>query len=165
MNKYLKPALLLTIIIQLTVPTFMIASRYYILRTGEEYLFRVTPIDPYDPFRGRYVTLNITQRLWGQGSYGIIEVDQDGFATIVALTATKPENSPYLRSSQQGWFTSPVDRYYMNENFAPEAQRLFWQETRDSEKEVYVAVRIKNGELVISGLFIEGVAIEEILRK
>jgi len=56
----------------------------------------------------------------------------------------------------------PIDRYYMNEKLAPEAETLVQQV--GSDKEAYVTVRVKNGGMVISGLFIDGVAIEEIIR-
>lgn len=43
--------------IQLAIPGYMIFEQNQILTEGTAYKFKTRPIDPYDPFRGRYVTL------------------------------------------------------------------------------------------------------------
>jgi len=50
----------------------------------------------------------------------------------------------------------------MEERLAPRAEVLTLH--RAPDEEAYITARVKNGELVISGLFIDGVAIEDILR-
>jgi len=143
----------------------MIANKYNILRTGEEYKFRVFPIDPYDAFRGRYVSLNTNtgQEIYGNGKYGLIAVDEDGFARIASTTNEKPVSDPYVKSISRSWFVLPITRYYMEEKLAPRAELLAWQ--RGPGEEAYVTVRVKNGDLIISGLYIDGEAIEDILRR
>jgi len=164
MKKWLMPALIAVIVIQLFTPIYMIANKYHILRTGEEFIFRVNPVDPYDAFRGRYVRLNAQQavRASNSGRYGVIAIDADGFAYISATTDNRPVSGVYVKSSSRSWFTLPIDRYYMEERLAPRAQALVGQ--REQGEEACVTVRIKNGELIISGLFIDGIAIEDILR-
>ena len=156
------PALIAAIILQLFVPVYMIIKKYDILNTGEEFRFRVNPVDPYDAFRGRYVRLYSRQEVYGNGKYGVIKVDADGFANITEITDEKPENAAYVKSDSRQWFSLPISRYYMDEKFAPKAESLVRQ--REPGIETYVTVRIKNGELVISGLFIDGVSIEDIIK-
>ena len=163
-KKWLMPALIAVIVIQLFTPIYMIANKYHILRTGVEFIFRVNPVDPYDAFRGRYVNLNAQQavEVSGSGRYGIIAVDADGFAYVSSITDNKPVSGAYVRSNSRSWFMLPINRYYMEERLASRAETLIWE--RAPDKEAYVTVRIKNGELIISGLFVDGVAIEDILR-
>ena len=164
MKKWLMPALIAVIVIQLFTPIYMIANKYHILRTGEEFIFKVNPVDPYDAFRGRYVRLDAHQAVLapGPGRYGVIAIDADGFAYISTITDNRPVSGVYVKSNSQSWFTLPIDRYYMEERLAPRAEVLTWQRALDEE--AYVTVRVKNGELVVSGLFIDGVAIDDILR-
>ena len=160
MSKLRMPALIVVIIIQLFAPAYMIANKYYIINTGEEFRFRVSPVDPSDAFRGRYVALNAAQS--GEplkGRYGILAVGADGFAEIASATDKKPSSGSYVKSSDSIWFILPINRYYMDEKLAPEAELLTRRVV--SEKETFVTVRVKNGELVITGLFVGGVAIEE----
>ena len=162
MKKLLLPALIVVIAVQLSVPVYSIFNRYDILKTGEEFRFRVAPVDPYDAFRGRYVSLNVEQGRHGLGRYGIIAIDSEGFAIISSITDTKPASGAYVKNSAREWFRLPIDRYYMDENLAPLAQEL----TRkpDIAEKTYVTVRLKKGEMVISGLFIDDIAIEDIIR-
>ena len=162
MKKLLLPAMIAVILIQLFVPVYMVINKYIVLKTGEEFKFRVSPVDPYDAFRGRYVSLYSEQNPGGSGKYGLIMVDTDSFAKIVSLSDKKPLNSPYVKSNTRKWFSMPIDRYYMDEKFAPKAESLTRQ--RKPGEETYVTVRVKNGALVISGLYIDGTAIEDIIR-
>ncbi|MCL2632748.1 MAG: GDYXXLXY domain-containing protein [Coriobacteriia bacterium] len=162
MKKLTVPALTLMIAVQLLTPAYMIYSRYDIQRTGEEYRFRVYPIDPYDAFRGKYVMLNVRTEVYGEGKYGIITVDSDGYAQVTTLTDIRPTNEPYITSSGNRWFSMPITRYYLDETIADEVEHLVWFQQPDEE--AYVTVRVKNGEVVVTGLYIDGVAVEDIIR-
>ena len=162
MKKWLTPALIAAIFAQLLVPSYLIANKYYILTAGTEYRFRVNPVDPYDAFRGRFVSLYPVVGVSGYGKYGVIAVGEGGFADVVSITDVKPQSGAYVKSGSRSWFLLPVDRYYMDEKLAPEAERIAWQ--RGQGREAYVTVRVKNGSLVVSGLYVDGVAIEDAVR-
>lgn len=161
MKKWLLPILAAVIVIQLFVPVYMIIGKYDTLKTGDEFKFKVYPVDPYDAFRGRYVSLNARQEVSGSGKYGIIAVDTDGYAYIKTITDDKPKTAAYVKSGGRDWFSLPIDRYYMDEKLAPKAEIL--TRNQDEDQVAYVTVRVKNGNLVISGLFIDGTAIETLL--
>jgi len=158
MKKWLMPALITVIFIQLCVPVYIIANKYAVLKTGEEFKFKVSAVDPYDPFRGRYVAINAQPVSYRTGKYGAIEVGEDGFAYITSISDSKPASGAYVKSGSTRRFQLPIDRYYMDEAFAPRAQALTWR------KNAYVTVRVKNGTLIVSGLFVDGITIEEIIR-
>ncbi|MCL2488728.1 MAG: GDYXXLXY domain-containing protein [Oscillospiraceae bacterium] len=163
LKKLLLPALILVIIAQLCVPVYMMADRYDTLKNGEEYKFKVRPVDPYDAFRGRYVDLYLGPMDGGYGKYGIIKVDSSGFAKVKTITNQKPKDGAYIKSgSNDDWFELPIDRYYMDEKLAPKAEELMW--SGDEAREAYVTVRVKNGKLVVSGLYVDGQAIEDVIK-
>jgi uncharacterized membrane-anchored protein len=70
------------------------------LSTGKEYKFKTRPIDPNDPFRGKYITLGFEENLvkgqiendWqkSESIYVILTTDSDGFAKIEAISKVKP---------------------------------------------------------------------------
>ena len=109
-----------------------------------------------------YIQLNSRININAQGKYGIISVDSDGFANIAKVTNKKPEYSAYVKGNKNSWqFKLPIDRYSMDEKLAPKAE--LYMQKNISDKEAYVTVRIKNGNLVISGLYIDGVTIEDVV--
>ena len=52
---------LLVALAQLFVPAQMIYNQEDILDTGKLVKFQCEPIDPNDPFRGKYITLNFKE--------------------------------------------------------------------------------------------------------
>ena len=56
-KKIIFPAFILLVLVQLFVPANMILEQEDILKNGTPYKFKTAPIDPYDPFRGKYVWL------------------------------------------------------------------------------------------------------------
>jgi uncharacterized membrane-anchored protein len=52
----------LVVIAQLYVPLQMMFNQEDIMKTGTEFKFQTAPIDPYDPFRGKYITLFFKER-------------------------------------------------------------------------------------------------------
>lgn len=89
------------------VPGAMIYCHETILKTGEPYLFKTRPVDPYDLFRGRYVSLAFEQDTFDyKGSeyfdakdkvYAVLGQDAQGFASIASLTRVKPKDGAYLK--------------------------------------------------------------------
>jgi uncharacterized membrane-anchored protein len=162
MKKLLMPALILIIVIQFAVPVFPIIQKYDTLKNGAEYRFAVYPVDPYDAFRGRYVNLSLRQNVSKKGKYGTILVASDGYAYIENVTDEKPRTKDFIKSGSNNWFSLPINRYYMDEEFAPRAETLVRR--RESDSAAYVTVRVKEGNLVVSGLFVDGKAIEDIIK-
>jgi uncharacterized membrane-anchored protein len=170
MKKVLMTALVTVIIIQLAVPAFFVSQKYDILRNGTEYKFEVDLYDPYDAFRGRYLAIYpvAQRRIYDtsktiEGSYGILGVDEEGFAYITEVVKTKPDGE-YIRSKSSRYFELPIERYYTDEELAPELERFFtFGPASRSRKEYppYVIVRVKNGKAVIQGMYIDGIRMED----
>ena len=180
------------IIVQIAVPFSMIRSRENILRNGELFKFKTRPIDPADPFQGRYVRLGFEDDFiaypkdrkpnldYNEPVYVVLETDEDGFAKLVSWSREKPAGDPFLLTRYIGmrgdWnnetkkrvhkglrFDLPFDRFYMDEAKAPRAEQLAREATRTTN--CWVDVRILNGEAIIEDVFAEGVSLRELAQK
>ncbi len=154
------------IAVQLAVPAAFVAQKYNILRNGEAYRFSVDIYDPYDSFRGRYISLICNVDTYGLAAkrYGIIAVAPDGYSYISSTSDTVPDGEAYIKnaasfSQRQYSFELPIDRYYTNEDLAPELEKLFFG--NDSDFKPYAVLRVKNGNAVIEGVYVDGVRIED----
>lgn len=165
---------------QIAVPASMIVRRETILQQGTLYKFRVAPVDPYDAFRGRYVALGLDEDSgpsapgaeWvkGQTAYAQLAVDSEGFAHFALVTPMPPDTPEYLvvtvayAGDGRVYVHAPIDRYYMAEDLAPQAELAYREHARAGVADAYIAVRIRDGMPVIDRLYVAGVPIEDYLR-
>ncbi len=99
-------AFIIVVLVQWYVPSKMIYDREDVLKTGKEYKFKAAPIDPNDPFRGKYITLSFTsntlrvqnKKEWKRNEvvYVNFTTDQEGYAIIESISKEKPEDNPYF---------------------------------------------------------------------
>ena len=169
MNK--RYLLILLIVAQLAVPSWLIASTENILKNGVAFKFKTAPVDPYDIFRGRYVALSSDQRTVdlkqgekyynGQDVYLILENDQEGFAKVVRAQYNKPLMGDYIKGTaryqyeNQLQFDIKISRYYMSEKKAPKAEGLYRKISRQGVQDAYILVRVYNGKPLIEDLYIK----------
>lgn len=168
---------LVVCLVQWAVPASMIWKREHTLRTGQRYLFRTIPIDPYDAFRGRYITLRMEQQAFhaeqaerfvrGRRAYARLSVDADGLAVIDELRLTPPAAGDYLTVrvsyTHNGvvFLHLPFDRYYLQEFDAPRAERLYLEHSNRRQRTARVAVRVRHGFAVVEDVLLDGRPIRE----
>jgi uncharacterized membrane-anchored protein len=183
MNKtILIPAFILMVILQLYVPVRMISRKESILANGKEFRFRTAPIDPTDPFRGKYITLSfnaISTKVfnaeeWNQGDpiFVMLGEDEKGFAKINSITRERPtDNEDYVKASIDyiiadtlSYITVdyPFSRFYMDEFKARNAQNAYGEAAMDTNQVAYAIVSIKNGDAVIRDVMINDKPIREV---
>lgn len=163
---------------QLGAAGFAIARHERTLATGERFLFRVAPVDPEDPFRGRYLQLGfLAARLEREAPaggyervYAVLERDADGFARFGALSAEAPVGRPYL-ATRVAWtgpsriqLDLPFARYYEEESIARAADKALAEYARTGGAGAHVAVRVLDGHAVLEELYLGGVPLRERLR-
>lgn len=184
-KKIVLSVFILIALIQLYVPSRMIWSREAILKRGTEYRFRTAPIDPTDPFRGKYIILNFEDNTtqiesgknWASGEqiYVYLTTNNNGFAVIKSVSKEKPiDNQPFV-NAKVSFITGndsgklvidyPFNRFYMEESKAYEAELLHTESQQDSSKITYALVSIKNGNAVLKDVLIDGVSISEAVIK
>ena len=167
---------IIMVMAQIFIPVKMIYDRENVLTQGKEYKFKVAPIDPNDPFRGKYVSLNydgfsinsdtIDPNNWSRKEeiYLTFYEDKDGFSNIKTYSKTKSDNDKnYLKTTVAYCYGDkliiniPFDRYYMNESKADTAEVISRNALRDKSNETYALVNILDGDAVLKDVYINGV--------
>jgi len=170
-------AFALLAVVLLVVPLWMVFNRDTVLTNGKEFKFRTAPVDPYDPFRGKYVTLNFDQSRikvdnpsrFARGQRVFVEVrdGQDGFAELFAPSTEAPDVDHYLEAEvDYSWDTDstlslllPFNRYYMEESKADDAESLVRNSSTDMT--TYAMVSIFRGQSALKKLVVGGKPIED----
>lgn len=163
--------LILVFVLQICVPVYMILQRENVLATGVLVKFQVEPVDPYDAFRGKYLNIGLKEDLiktkdksFGEDRkvYISLSVDEKGFAHM--------EDVSYKPYMDKLYFTGTIDetgqdfviikppfnRYYINEEYAGKAEKLYNKLSHDNPENVYITVRIKKGKTVVDQMFLNG---------
>lgn len=172
----------LMIMAQLYVPFSMILSQEDILTSGTTFKFRAIPVDPEDPFRGRYMVLRLEGNsfaqdtgIWSYGEpiYVGFSVDKDGFSKVAGVSKDRPQegtdyilttvSSPPAVFDRKVRFEYPFSRYYMEENKATEAEKTYWNSLRDTSKVTYAVVNIKNGDFAMRDVMINGMSLKDLV--
>lgn len=176
---------ILVVLVQLYVPAKMILDREDILSNGTEFKFKTQPIDPNDPFRGKFIRLRYEvdkievedKNDWkgGEEVYVILKTDTEGFARIQSVSKQYPTNTQdffktkvsYITrdSSNKLMVTYPFNRFYMEESKAYDAELAYRKSRRDTSQVAYALVNIKEGEAVLKDVLINGVSIREIVKE
>lgn len=184
-KKIFLTAFILMAIIQLAIPGKMIWDKEKIIETGKEFKFETAPIDPTDPFRGKYIVLHYnensitveTEDNWvsGENIYVILKINDKGFSTIDYVSKEKPENTEdfvlahvdYISGEEFKTITIsyPFDRFYMEESKAYAAEQEYNASQLDSTKTTYALVSIKDGDAVLKDVMIDGISIREIVKQ
>lgn len=166
----------LVVAAQLAVPAVMIARHERTLGEGRVFKFRTRPVDPADAFRGRYVWVGLepgsvkmaNAAQWSKPrvkAFAVLESGPDGYATIKSLEKSPPRDLPFVavrttwcdtRTGEVHLQWPGLDRYYMTEKKAPDAERAYWDHNRDGNRACHVTVRVLEGNAVIEDLFIDG---------
>ncbi len=183
-NRILLIAFILVALVQLYVPAKMILDKEGVLRSGTEYKFRTAPIDPSDPFRGKYITLDHDGTIvsvqdeqdWVEGEevYVSLSTGEDGFASIGSISKGKPSGDRDFVRATVGYVSSdssnrvtieyPFDRYYMEESKAYDAELVYRESQGDTTQVTYALVSVKEGEAVLKEVYINGIPIREIVK-
>ena len=169
---------------QWLVPGKMIYDSERVISAGTLYKFKTQPIDPSDPFRGKYITLNFEASSialsdgadWQQGEEIFITftTDSAGFAKAETISRLEPESGDYLlttvnyttgNESLEVFFTLPFNRFYLEESKASQAEQLYWQAQGDSTQVAYGLVSIGAGTAVLQDVMINDRSIVEVIKE
>ena len=153
---------LLVIALQMLFLLFIIFSHYSVVLLGEEITLKTRPVDPYDIFRGAYVTLSYEEESIHSekvdisdevkyGDYVYVSFTKVGdFHEVQQLTEHPPINKPYLKVKYlypDGFHhrvSFKLNRYYTNEKEALDLEQKV--------EKLLVHIKVKNGRGVITGI-------------
>jgi uncharacterized membrane-anchored protein len=182
-TKQLLIVFIVTALLQLAVPVKMIFDSEMTERYGSEYKFKTVPIDPTDPFRGKYITLNYdissfpttdTTYAGGEQIYLALKKDNEGFAQIASIShEAPPGDADYIIAEVSHNYGGNVNfeflfnRFYMDEGKAAEAETSYAQYSTDTiiAKPAYALVAVKDGSAVVKNVIIDGIPIKDYVLK
>ena len=167
------------------VPGKMILDQENALTDGTPYKFKTQPIDPNDPFRGKYVWLNYemgviksNDSVWAreQSIFVYIKTAADGYAVATEVSKTLLDtDQDYVKAdagyyyNQEVHFELPFDRFYMEESKALDAEkgiRRTQLRRQDSLAPVcYALVYVKDDIAVLDNVFIGDVSLKDFVEK
>jgi hypothetical protein len=167
------PLLLAAILVQLAVPACKIVRHETTLKNGSVYRFQVRFHDPGDPLQGRYIQLDYAldypsdQMIHPHSRYGVLGVNERGFAELTEIRMTPPDTSVdyisiYMHRNTPHLYS---DRYYMKETIAPEAEKYFLSGLRDGTTSIWVDLRVHRGHSVIENIMIDGVPLPDAIKQ
>lgn len=178
MNKSTRFGLfVLVALIQLFFPGKLVFDCNKVLWLGTELKLETAPVDPADPFRGRYVVLNFTASQFTDESghdwkrhdrvYVLFEKDAEGYGKVKSLSASKPDSKELFVparishvSGQQITLYYPFTKFFMEENKAPEAERLY----RGVGKG-YALLKVYRGEAVLEDVVVKGRSLQDLVEE
>lgn len=174
------------VLAQWLVPTKMIWDSESTLAAGTTYKFKTRPIDPSDPFRGKYVTLSYDASVFSTDSsnvffqnqivFATITNDTIGFAQILKLDTIAPPHGQYVEAKVSNTYVDsddqrkvflkfPFEKFYVEESKAAAAEQAYWRASRDSSQQAYAVIRINDGNAVLQDVIINGKPIAAIVRE
>ena len=180
-TKYILIVFAIVAVVQLAIPAQMIVNKEQILTSGKTYKFNTEPVDPNDPFRGKYIILrpkHNTYKLKDMGGsptemYATFNVDKDRMARVSTLTFETPSRSDHLKvqvhqaynmqDSTSVFIDFPFDRYYMNEHKALKAELMTRSLDTLHMARLYAEVYILEGNASVESVKIDGKPIEDII--
>ena len=174
-------AFILLCLAQMYLPLKMAADQEAVVSKGKAFRFKVAPRDPNDPFRGKYITLryeadsvkvkNVNEWMRNTKVYVLLHTDLQGYAAIERITASRPANeSDYVEATVQpdGGHNNtlrieyPFTRFYMEENKAVKAEKMFFETLRNPRGITYAKIYVRNGRAVIGDVVIDGQSVKAI---
>lgn len=177
--KYIIPLFIIACIIQWWVPLSMILSQEKTISVGNSFKFETLPIDPHDPYRGKYIVLNFKANRYQKDSfekvarkqpaYVSIDTDSLGFARVKDVSLEIPASTSdyvkaYVRSNGSGgklFIEYPFNKYYMDEFKALPAEQIVRSAQRDSSTVCYAIVKLLDGKAALKDVMINDVSIKE----
>lgn len=162
--------------LQFLVLAYMAGEREWIIHTGRVVYFRTAPVDPRDPFRGDYVTLDYeighvaTNKVRdglanrgvknplkeGERVYAVLRMDGD-LGSVEYLTDQKPETGSFVRGRiADRWSQTTANIRYGIEAYFVEQGKGRELEQRRGRDEVQIPLEMetalgRNGAAVLRG--------------
>ncbi len=166
----------LAAIIQLSVIAYTTFNKELLLSNGIEIKMKLTPVDPVDPFRGRFVSLNFdnttinvkNKKDWTPSEicYAVLEKDDEGYYQLDNISKTEPSNEKVFVKSYITFSGNkddnkisvryPFSRYYMEESKAVNVEKILNELGQDSSKS-YIILKYKDGDVIVKDLIIDKV--------
>ena len=175
---------------QWLVPLVGVWQHERIIARGVAVRFECAAPDPYDPFRGRFLAVRPAETMVlapegiAQSGYGANRIVVPVWATLVAdehglsriqTLSLEPVSGPTVirlgarlsvetDGAKMVMISWPLDRFYLNERLAPDADRLV-AERLGRGKPPVAEIRLLDGQAVLTDILLDGVSIRETVKQ
>ena len=118
------------VVVQLALVAVAVSGQLSARLTGDEYSFRVEPVDPIDPFRGAYVALDYpdlvpnNENLPGDRGDVFLPLTEDGEVWAAGTpTRARPDDGPYLTCTDRNYeVRCGIDSWFLPQDDARELE-------------------------------------------
>lgn len=158
--------LIIVSIFQLAFPLLFISAKERVIEKGKEYVFNIQPIDPYNFFQGRYVSLKMESLAYSDENWKdfkrfdmvYVEFDQDSTGTrIKKLSHEKSKYSLklklYAEPGSKMQIRLPFKKFFLEEYKAQSIENRLGNAPTGS---CFVHARILNGDFVLTDISSNG---------
>lgn len=185
-NKNQKIIFFVVIAALIALPLYFIMRSENMLSEKENiYRFRPTRlIDPGDVLRGDYLVIDFPRFVnfkssgkpgRGKETYVVVERDSAGYAYFDYATDEIPSVSNYFTTKTLGdrtrgedriWIDIPFDKYFLNEDNAMLAEKLYEIEIRNIQSSnMYIEVAIHDGESLLKDIYVDSIPLNNFLNE
>jgi len=181
MKTLLLPAFIIIALVQWFVPGKMIFDREAILKNGQTFRFLTEPVDPSNPFVGKYIILNFKEERftvsnpdkysYNQDIYVLLQNDSSGFAHVKGISATAPAAGSAFVKAKVRWINAkeiminyPFDKYYMDEFKAPKAENAYREANIDTSRKTWAVIKVWKGNAVTENVMIDNKPIFDLIK-
>jgi hypothetical protein len=169
---------------QWLLPLMGVWQHERVIREGAVVRVRCTAPDPYDPLRGRYLTVRPEERALPKPEgmperqavpvWATLVANADGLSRIDSLSLVPIAGPNVIRliATARNWEPErdtvavqwPIQRFYLNERLAPDADRLVAERLRGGQA-VVAEIRLLDGRAVLTDVLIDGVSIRDLVKQ
>jgi uncharacterized membrane-anchored protein len=170
---------LLLVLIQLYVPASVVFNQERINFSGATYKMQLAPIDPNDPFRGKYIILSFRENTLrlpvqskfesGNSVYVVMKPGKNDFLKIETINKEfRHVESPRvcikatIRSIteddgyKEAQLVYPFTRFYLEESKALEAEKRYLKAASDTNSVSYGLIGVYNESVAVKDVIING---------
>jgi GDYXXLXY protein len=184
-KKLILPLLVMAFVAQWLVPAKLIYDSEKTNSAGKIFRFKIRPVDPYDPFRGRYITLSfmddqairdtLEKFSYDESAFVLVGHDSTGTAQIKNISHVPFAEPSYFEATisyldrdridglQSIRVDFPFNKFFLEETIAPGAETVYRESTNDTIP-AYALVSILDGKAVLRDVIIRDSSIADVVR-
>lgn len=151
-KKLMLPILIISIVVQLLVPVWMIAygnkAEKDLQKYGKE--FKI-PVYIQSVYNGSVDVKFYEYNLFQIGYYAVLEEDENGYANLMQTQPTKPKTSNYI-------YVTSENKLRLGEDFLIDEDITAF---RVHEESAYLVIKVYNGNFEVVELYMDGVPAEQ----
>ena len=186
---YIPILFILLVLFQVYVPASIVFNQERIYFAGATYKMQLAPIDPNDPFRGKYIILSFRENITklpedskleeGKTVYVVMKPGKNDFLAIdsiasefksvkapaVCIKASIGSISETSNGYKEAHIDYPFTRFYVEESKASEAEQRYLKAANDTNSLSYGLLSVYNENVLVNDVIINGESLLSGIRK